>query len=54
MRLIASNFEKQAAANILFVCVGQPNVMAKVVILLESDDSSWISSERISVSGGFK
>ena len=54
MEIIGSDFESQAVANTPLGRIGQPNDIAKVAIFLASDDSSWITGESISVSGGLK
>jgi 3-oxoacyl-[acyl-carrier protein] reductase len=34
--------------------VGQPNDIASVAVFLASDDSAWLTGERITASGGFR
>lgn len=51
--IIGSDFEKQAIARTLLGRIGQPDDIAKAVVFLASDQSGWITSERIKVSGGF-
>jgi 3-oxoacyl-[acyl-carrier protein] reductase len=33
---------------------GQPNDIAKVAVFLASDDSGWVTGERIAASGGLR
>ena len=33
---------------------GQPDDIAKVAVFLASDDSAWLTGERISASGGWR
>jgi 3-oxoacyl-[acyl-carrier protein] reductase len=51
--IIGSDFEKQAVARTLLGRIGQPDDIAKAVVFLASDQSGWITSERLKVSGGF-
>ena len=32
---------------------GQPNDIARVAVFLASDDSAWITGERLTASGGY-
>jgi 3-oxoacyl-[acyl-carrier protein] reductase len=50
--VIGSDFEKKLIANTPLGRMGQPEDIAKVAVLLASDDSAWITGEKISVSGG--
>ena len=50
--LIGSDQEKAMAGNTPLGRFGQPNDIAPVVVFLASDDSSWLTGERISASGG--
>jgi 3-oxoacyl-[acyl-carrier protein] reductase len=34
--------------------IGQPEDIAKVAVFLASDDSAWLTGERIAASGGFR
>lgn len=49
---IGSEFEKKLVANTPLGRTGQPEDIAKVAVFLASDDSAWITGEKISVSGG--
>jgi 3-oxoacyl-[acyl-carrier protein] reductase len=51
---IGSDFEKQTVADTPLRRVGQPDDIAKVAVFLASDDSAWITGERITASGGFR
>ena len=49
---IGGEFEKMVAAATPLGRFGQPNDIAPVVVFLASDDSAWLTGERISASGG--
>ena len=51
--MIGSDFEKQIVAGTPLGRIGQPDDIAKVAVFLASDDSSWLTGERITASGGF-
>ncbi|MET0407423.1 MAG: glucose 1-dehydrogenase [Hyphomicrobium sp.] len=51
--VIGSDFEKQMVAQTPLGRLGQPDDIAKVAVFLASDQSSWITGERLTVSGGF-
>jgi 3-oxoacyl-[acyl-carrier protein] reductase len=50
--VMGSDFEKILIANTPLGRMGQPEDIAKVAVFIASDDSAWISGEKISVSGG--
>lgn len=50
--VIGSEMETKLVANTPLGRVGQPNDTAKVAVFLASDESAWITGEKISVSGG--
>lgn len=50
--VVGSDFEKRMVANTLLGRVGHPEDIAKVALFLASDDSGWITGEKIAVSGG--
>jgi 3-oxoacyl-[acyl-carrier protein] reductase len=52
--MIGSDFEKQIVAQTPLGRIGQPQDIAKVAVFLASDESAWLTGERISVSGGFR
>lgn len=49
---IGSDFEAKLVANTPLGRTGQPEDIAKVAVFLASDDSAWITGEKIAVSGG--
>ena len=49
---IGSEFEAKVVSNTPLGRTGQPADIAKVAVFLASDDSGWITGEKISVSGG--
>lgn len=51
---IGGDFEKHTVANTPLRRVGQPEDIGKVAVFLASDDSRWITGERIAVSGGYR
>jgi 3-oxoacyl-[acyl-carrier protein] reductase len=52
--MIGSDFEKQIVADTPLGRIGQPDDIAKVAVFLASDDSAWLTGERISASGGLR
>lgn len=52
--VIGGDLEKHAVANTPLRRVGQPEDIGKVAVFLASDDSRWITGERIAVSGGYR
>jgi 3-oxoacyl-[acyl-carrier protein] reductase len=51
--VIGSDFEKQLIAGTPLGRIGQPEDIAQVAVFLASDDSGWLTGERIAASGGF-
>ena len=51
--IIGSDFEKHIVAQTPLGRIGQPVDIAKVAVFLASDDSAWVSGQRIITSGGF-
>jgi 3-oxoacyl-[acyl-carrier protein] reductase len=51
---IGSDFEKSIVAQTPLGRIGQPTDIAKVAVFLASDDSSWLTGERITASGGLR
>jgi len=49
-----SDFEKGFVAQTPLGRVGQPDDIAKVAVFLASDDSAWVTGERLVVSGGLR
>lgn len=52
--MVGSDFEKQIVADTPLGRLGQPEDIAKVAVFLASDDSAWLTGERISASGGLR
>jgi 3-oxoacyl-[acyl-carrier protein] reductase len=50
--IIGSDFEKAMVAGTPLGRIGQPDDIGKVVALIASDDSGWVTGETISVGGG--
>jgi 3-oxoacyl-[acyl-carrier protein] reductase len=50
--ILGSDFAKQIMAQTPLGRLGQPDDIAKVAVFLASEDSGWISGERIVTSGG--
>ena len=51
---IGSDFEKAIVAQTPLGRIGQPTDIAKIAVFLASDDSSWLTGERITASGGLR
>jgi 3-oxoacyl-[acyl-carrier protein] reductase len=51
--VMGSDFEKQIVAATPLGRFGQPEDIAQVAVFLASDDSGWLTGERITASGGF-
>lgn len=52
--IIGSDFEKQIVADTALGRIGQPDDIARVAVFLASDESGWITGERLTASGGLK
>jgi len=52
--VIGSEFEKQIVAETPLGRFGQPEDIAQVAVFLASDDSGWLTGERITASGGYQ
>ncbi|MDB5735108.1 MAG: 3-oxoacyl-ACP reductase [Alphaproteobacteria bacterium] len=50
--IIGSDFEKQMVASTPLGRLGQPDDIAKVAVFLASDDSAWLTAERVVAAGG--
>jgi len=50
--IIGSDFETKLVANTPLGRMGQPDDIAKVAVFLASNESAWITGEKIAVSGG--
>lgn len=51
--VVGSEFETNLVSRTPLGRFGQPDDIAKVAVFLASDDSAWLTGERISASGGF-
>ncbi len=51
---IGSDFQKQAVAITPLGRLGQPEDIARVAVFLASEESNWVTGERIQVAGGFR
>ena len=51
--VIGSDFEKSMIAKTALGRLGQPDDIARVAVFLASDDSGWLTGERIVASGGY-
>jgi 3-oxoacyl-[acyl-carrier protein] reductase len=54
MGIIGTDFEKQMIAGTPLGRIGQPDDIATVALFLASDESGWLTGERISAAGGFR
>ncbi len=52
--MIGSDMEKQIVAQTPLGRIGQPQDIAKVALFLASDDSGWLTGERLQASGGLR
>ena len=51
---IASDFEKAMIARTPLGRKGQPDDIARIAVFLASDDSGWLTGERLTASGGYR
>ena len=51
--IIGSDLEKMMVNGTPLGRIGQPDDIARVAVFLASDDSAWVTGERIAASGGF-
>jgi 3-oxoacyl-[acyl-carrier protein] reductase len=51
--VIGSDFEKQAIATTPLGRTGQPDDIGKIAVFLASDQSGWVTGERIVAAGGY-
>jgi len=51
--MVGSDFEKQIVANTPLGRLGQPEDIARVAVFLASEDSGWLTGEKITASGGY-
>jgi 3-oxoacyl-[acyl-carrier protein] reductase len=54
MGIMGSDFEKQMVAQTPLGRLGQPEDIARVAVFLASEDSGWLTGERLAASGGFR
>jgi 3-oxoacyl-[acyl-carrier protein] reductase len=52
--IIGSDFEKQIVARTPLGRLGQPDDIAKVAVFLASDQSGWMTGERLTAAGGWR
>ncbi len=52
--VLGSDFEKQMIAGTPLGRLGQPDDIARVALFLASDQSEWLTGERIAAAGGFR
>src|SRR5262245_45659520 len=52
--IIGSDFEKTMVANTPLGRIGQPDDIARIAVFLASDDSAWLTGERLTASGGYR
>ena len=52
--VIGSDLEKQMIASTPLGRLGQPNDIAQVALFLASEDSGWLTGERITAAGGYR
>jgi 3-oxoacyl-[acyl-carrier protein] reductase len=51
---IGSDFEKAAIAQTPLGRIGQPDEIASMAVFLASEDSAWLTGERLLASGGLR
>jgi 3-oxoacyl-[acyl-carrier protein] reductase len=51
---IGSEFEKFALVQTPLGRIGQPSDIASIAVFLASEDSAWLTGERLLASGGFR
>ena len=52
--IIGSDFEKAMIAGTPLGRIGQPEDIARIAVFLASDDSAWLTGERLTASGGYR
>ena len=52
--IIGSDFEKQMIGKTPLGRLGQPDDIARVALFLASDDSAWMTGERLAAAGGYR
>jgi 3-oxoacyl-[acyl-carrier protein] reductase len=51
--VVGSEFEKAMIARTALGRLGQPDDIARIAVFLASDDSAWITGERLAAAGGY-
>lgn len=51
--IVGSDFQKQMVADTPLGRFGQPEDISRIAVFLASDDSGWLTGERITASGGY-
>jgi 3-oxoacyl-[acyl-carrier protein] reductase len=52
--IVGSDFEKTMIAGTPLGRFGQPDDIARIAVFLASDDSAWLTGERLTASGGYR
>jgi 3-oxoacyl-[acyl-carrier protein] reductase len=52
--VMGSDFEKAMIARTVLGRIGQPDDIARIAVFLASDDSEWLTGERLEASGGYR
>ena len=52
--IMDSDFEKEVVAGAPLRRFGQPDDIARIAVLLASQDSAWLTGERLTASGGYQ
>jgi 3-oxoacyl-[acyl-carrier protein] reductase len=52
--IIGSDFEKEMIAGTPLGRIGHPDDIARIAVFLASDDSAWLTGERLTASGGYR
>jgi 3-oxoacyl-[acyl-carrier protein] reductase len=52
--MIGNDFEKSVVADTPLGRIGQPDDIARIAIFLASDDSAWLTGERLTAAGGYR
>jgi len=52
--IMGSDFKKTMIANTPLGRIGQPDDIARIAVFLASDDSAWLTGERLAASGGHR
>jgi len=52
--IIGSDFEKTMISGTPLGRIGQPDDIARIAVFLASDDSAWLTGERLTAAGGYR